>query len=69
MENGVEAYFMFLGRPWLKQANVHYNWGDRTFTIISKNGIVTLSMIQHVNIKSSQQPKNLDKEFDWEEVH
>jgi hypothetical protein len=25
------------------------------------------STIKHVNIKSSQQPKNLDNEFDWEE--
>jgi len=25
-------------------------------------------MIKHVNIKSSQWPKNLDNEFDWKEV-
>jgi hypothetical protein len=25
MENGVEAYSMLLGRPWLKQAKTHHN--------------------------------------------
>jgi hypothetical protein len=25
MENGIEAYSMFLGRPWLKQAKAHHN--------------------------------------------
>ncbi len=25
MENGVEAYSMLLGRPWLKQAKAHHN--------------------------------------------
>jgi hypothetical protein len=45
MENGVEAYFMFLGRPWLKQTKAHHNWGDSTFTIILENKIVMLNMI------------------------
>jgi hypothetical protein len=25
MENGIEEYSMFLGRPWLKQAKAHHN--------------------------------------------
>jgi hypothetical protein len=54
MENGVEAYSMFLGRPWLKQAKAHHNWGDSTLTIILENIIVTLNIIKHMNIKSSQ---------------
>jgi hypothetical protein len=66
MENGVEAYFMFLKRPWLIQAKAHQNWGDSTLIIISKNIIVTLSMIKYVNINLSQRPKNLDNEFNWE---
>jgi len=52
MENGVEAYFMFLGRPWLKQVKVHHNWGDNTLTNIL-DITMTFSMIKHVNIKSS----------------
>jgi hypothetical protein len=36
MENGVEAYSMLLGQPWLKLARVHHNWGDSTFTITSR---------------------------------
>ncbi len=63
MENGVEAYFMFLRRPWLKQAKVHQNWGDSTLIIISKNIIVTFSMIK---CYLSQRPNNLDNEFNWE---
>jgi hypothetical protein len=27
---------------------------------------VTLNIIKHMNIKSSQWPKNLDNELDWE---
>jgi len=54
MENEVETYSMLVGRPWLKQANVHHNWGDNTLTIISENKIMMLNMIKHVNIKSSQ---------------
>jgi hypothetical protein len=63
MENGVEAYFMLRGRPWLKQAKVHHNCGDSTLIIILKNRIVTLSIIKHVNIKSSQRPKTLNNEL------
>jgi hypothetical protein len=29
MENILEAYSMFLGRPWLKQIKVHLDWGWR----------------------------------------
>jgi hypothetical protein len=54
MENGVETYSMLLGRPWLKQTKVRHNWGDSALTIILENIIVTLNMIKHVNIKSSQ---------------
>jgi hypothetical protein len=31
MENGVEAYSMLLGRPWLKQTKVCHNWGYNHF--------------------------------------
>jgi hypothetical protein len=64
MENGMEAYSMLLGRPWLKLARAHHNWGDNTFIIISRKQIVTLSTIKRININSSLQPKNLDDEFD-----
>jgi hypothetical protein len=30
MENGVEAYSMLLGRPWLKLVKAHHKWGDST---------------------------------------
>jgi hypothetical protein len=33
MENGVEVYSMILGRPWLKEARTHHNWGDNTLII------------------------------------
>ncbi len=33
MENGMEASSMLLGRPWLKLARVHHNWGDNTLII------------------------------------
>jgi hypothetical protein len=34
MENGVEAYSMLLGRPWLRQTKAHQNWSDITLKII-----------------------------------
>jgi hypothetical protein len=46
MENGVETYSMLLGWSWLKLARVHHNWGDSTFTITSRERIVTLSTIK-----------------------
>ncbi len=67
MENGVEAYSMLLGQPWLKLARVHHNWGDSTFTITSREWIVMLSIIKWISINSSLRLKNLDVEFDWEE--
>jgi hypothetical protein len=51
----------------LKQIKAHHNWGDNTFTIISKGRIVKVSTTKHVNIKSYLQRKNLDNEYDWEE--
>ncbi len=35
MENGIEVYFVLLGRLSLKQAKIHHSWGDNTLTIIS----------------------------------
>jgi len=28
MDDTPKAYWMFLGRPWLKQAKAHHDWGD-----------------------------------------
>ncbi len=46
MENGVEAYSMLLGHPWLKLAKAHHSWGDSTFIIISSEQTVMLSTIK-----------------------
>jgi hypothetical protein len=67
LENGIETYSMLMGRPWLKQAKTHHNRGDNTFTITFEEKTIMLSIIKCVNIKSSQEPKNLDNEFEWEE--
>jgi hypothetical protein len=42
---------MLMGRPWLKQAKTHHNWGDSTLTITFEDKTITLSIIKHVNIK------------------
>jgi hypothetical protein len=67
MEHRIEAYSMLLGQSWLKQTKAHHNWGDSIITIIFENITIMFSTIKHVNIKSSQKPKNLDNEFDWKE--
>jgi hypothetical protein len=63
MENGIEAHSTLLGRLWLKQVKMHHNWGDNTLIIIYEDKTITFNTIKRVNIKSSQQPKNLDNEF------
>jgi hypothetical protein len=68
MENGVEVYSMFLGRPWLKATKAHHNWGDNIVIITSKERIVILSTIKCVKRKSFERPKNLDIEFVWDEA-
>jgi hypothetical protein len=40
MDNGMKAYSILLGRPRLKLAKAHHNWGDSTFTITSWEQIV-----------------------------
>jgi hypothetical protein len=46
MENGVEANSMLLGRPWLKLAKAHHNWGESTLIITSRERNVMLSTIK-----------------------
>jgi hypothetical protein len=50
MEQGHKTYSMLLGRPWLKQARTHYDWGNSTFTITLKGKELTLSTIKHVKL-------------------
>jgi hypothetical protein len=58
---------MLLGRPWLKQARAHHDWGNNTLTITSKGREVTLSTINCVKLSPTQQPKPLDDGYDWED--
>ncbi len=53
MENKIEAYFLFLGRSWMKQAKAHDNWGNNILTFTSTNIMVALFIIKCVNVKSS----------------
>jgi hypothetical protein len=65
MEIGIEAYSMFSGRSWVKQAKARDNWDNNILTITSRDIMVTLSISKRVNVKSSfQWPRNLDNEFD-----
>jgi hypothetical protein len=67
MEDTPKAYSMFLGRPWLKQAKVHHDWGNNTLTIIVATKTLTLSTEKRVMIHPSKRPCNLDDNYDWEE--
>jgi hypothetical protein len=60
MEDTLEAYLMFLRRPWLKQAKVHHDWGNNTLTIMANTKMVTLSTKKRVMVHPSQRPCNLD---------
>jgi hypothetical protein len=44
MENTLEAYLMFLERPWLKQTNVHHDWGNNILTIIADTKTMALNI-------------------------
>jgi hypothetical protein len=39
MEDTLEVYSMFLGRPWLKQTQVHHDWGNNTLIIIANTKV------------------------------
>jgi hypothetical protein len=66
MEDIPKAYLMFLGRPWLKQANIHHDWGNNTLTIMVNTKIMTLSIDKRIKVHPSQKPCNLDDTYDWE---
>ncbi len=55
---------MFLGRPWLKQAKVHHDWGNNILTIIVDTNTMTLSMEKRIMVHPSQTPGNLDDTYD-----
>ncbi len=65
MENTLEAYSMFLGRPWLKRAKTHHDWGNNILTIIVDTKIVTLSIKKWVMVHPFQRPCNLNDTYDW----
>ncbi len=64
MENGVEAYSILLGRPWLKQAKTYHNWGDSTLTIISKEIIGIVSTIKKLPSRPLERLKCVDVGYD-----
>jgi hypothetical protein len=66
MEDTLEAYLMFLGRPWIKQAKSHHDWGNNILTIMVNTKIVTLSTKKRVMVHLSQKPCNFDDTYDWE---
>jgi len=51
MDNGIEAYSMLFGRPWLKHVKAHHNWGVITLTITLGETNVPLSNTKQMNIK------------------
>jgi hypothetical protein len=44
MEDTLTTYYVLLGRPWLKQAKAHHDWGNNTFKIIINTQIMTLNI-------------------------
>jgi hypothetical protein len=52
MENGIEAYLMFLGRSGVKQDKAHDIWDNTILIIIPRDIMVTSSIIKRVNVKS-----------------
>jgi hypothetical protein len=44
MEDTLEAYSMFLRRPWLKQIKMHHDWGNNTLKIIIDTKRITLNI-------------------------
>ncbi len=66
MEDIPVVYSMFLGRPWLKQAKVHHDWGNNISTMIVDTKTVTLSTKKWVMVHPSQRLCNLDYIYDWE---
>jgi hypothetical protein len=65
MENGIEAYSMLLGRPWLKQAKAYHKWGDSVLTIILGERTVIVNTIKKIPLKPSKRPKYVDRVQAW----
>jgi hypothetical protein len=67
MGNETETYSMFLGRPWLKHVKAYHNWGDNTFTIITRERTMAVNTILKNPLKLSKRLKYVDDGYDWEE--
>jgi hypothetical protein len=65
MEDILEAYLMFLKRPWLKQTKLHHDWGNNILIIIVDTKTMTLSTKKWVMVHPSQRPCNLDDIYHW----
>jgi hypothetical protein len=61
-----KAYSMLLGRPWVKQAKVHHDWGNNILRIIIDTKTMTLSTKKQIMVHPSQKPCNLNDIYDWE---
>jgi predicted transport protein len=66
MEDTLEAYLMFLKRPWLKQVKAHHDWGNNILTIIIDTKTMTLSTEKRIMVHPSQRPCYIDDIYDWE---
>jgi hypothetical protein len=64
MKDKQKAYFMLLGKPWLKTNQSHHDWGNNVFTINSKDMVVMFNTIKRIKLDSSQQPKHLNDGYD-----
>ncbi len=51
MENELETYSMFLGRPWFKPSKANHNWGDNTLSIIVGKRTMTICTIKKIILK------------------
>jgi hypothetical protein len=49
------SYSMLIGKPWLRDAKVTHNWGNKTMTILRIGLVVTIVVIKHLGIEVKRQ--------------
>jgi hypothetical protein len=64
MKDRQKAYFMLLGKPWLKTSQSHHDCGNNVLTISSEDRVVTFNTTKRIKLDPSQQPKHLNDGYD-----
>ena len=64
MEHNDAGYSMLLGRPWLKQAEAHQDWGRNQLTLTQGGETISITSNQAPHLAPSKRPTTWES-YDW----